>query len=291
MADGRAGGEVELGPYGALDQRWTIRCPDGDLAGVLETLYAALDVSGPAETGTAHATYHLALPDGTQSGRITRDDEVVASPYTLAETVHTLVWAINRQVIERTARPLILHAAGAERDGRVVVLAAPSDAGKTTLVAGLVEHGWGYLGDEALAIAADGTVEGYPKPLTVRPGSFAVLEHLRPAAPPGLDRLFATQWQVPLTERACTGGPLAAVVLPRYDADLVEPAELRVVPATEAMSRLVPCTFAPVHMRLGIDRVQRLAGLVQQVPVHALTYRESGAAIERLHELPGWSPR
>lgn len=278
MAHARATGEVELGPFGALDQRWMIRCPTGALAVLLEELYAALRVRGPAATGTAHASYHLVPPDGGQPGKIARDHEVVASRPTLAATVHTLVWAINRQVLERSQRPLILHAAGAERDGRVLVLAAPSNAGKTTLVAGLAERGWGYLGDEALAIATDGTVEGYPKPLTVRQGSFAVLEHLRPVTPPGLDGVFTTQWQVPMTDRACSGGPLARLVLPRYDPDLEQPAVLHPLPATEAIARLVPCTYAPEHGRLGTDRVQRLATLVERFPALALTYRDGDAA-------------
>ena len=61
---------------------------------------------------------------------------------------------------------------------------AASGSGKSTLTAGLARAGLGYLSDELVALELDGAVPGrllpYPKPITVKPGSFAVLADMDP---------------------------------------------------------------------------------------------------------------
>ena len=66
----------------------------------------------------------------------------------------------------------MLHAAGlADAEGRVVVLSAPSGTGKTTAARHLSRR-LAYVSDETVAIAADGLVVPYRKPLSViEPGT------------------------------------------------------------------------------------------------------------------------
>ena len=73
------------------------------------------------------------------------------------------------------------HASAVARDGVAVVFAADADSGKSTLATILVEAGFDYLTDEATAIDLDtGEVVGYPKPITLDPGSQQLLVHLDP---------------------------------------------------------------------------------------------------------------
>ena len=58
---------------------------------------------------------------------------------------------------------------------------AEADSGKSTLATILVEAGFDYLTDEATALDLDtGEVVGYPKPITLDPGSQQLLAHLDP---------------------------------------------------------------------------------------------------------------
>ena len=78
-----------------------------------------------------------------------------------------------------------------------------SGSGKSTLTAGLARAGLGYLTDELAALdLGSGQLLPYPKPITVKPGSFAVLPELDPDGVPefrsrrGAGRWAGEEWQV-----------------------------------------------------------------------------------------------
>ena len=75
----------------------------------------------------------------------------------------------------RTCTDLLLVHAGAvvTPSGSGVLLPAASGSGKTSLVAGLVRAGWGYLSDEVGAIdPVTRRLCPYPKVLSIKPGMF-----------------------------------------------------------------------------------------------------------------------
>ncbi len=63
---------------------------------------------------------------------------------------------------------VFVHAGVVGVEDRAIVLPGRSFAGKTTLVAALVEAGAEYWSDEYAVLDADGLVHPYPKPLSVR---------------------------------------------------------------------------------------------------------------------------
>ena len=68
---------------------------------------------------------------------------------------------------DRAGALLMLHAAGlTTTQGRVVALVGPSGRGKTT-ASRVLGREFGYVSDETVAIAADGTVLPYRKPLSL----------------------------------------------------------------------------------------------------------------------------
>ncbi len=87
------------------------------------------------------------------------------------------ICGVLNEYASRTRQCLALHA-GAVRapDGRVVLVVGDRFAGKTTLVAGFVAIGWGYLGDESIGVRAGslGAI-AYPKPLSIRSPARALL--------------------------------------------------------------------------------------------------------------------
>jgi hypothetical protein len=106
---------------------------------------------------------------------------------------------------------LLLHSgAVATPDGRVVVVHGESGAGKTTLTTALVAEGLAYLTDETVCLDPDTlTIEPFPKPLTVKPGSQQVLAHLRP----GKGRVDPNSGNWQLEPSALGGPPIPAVEL------------------------------------------------------------------------------
>ncbi len=271
---------VMLGPFGCFGQHFSIRTTDEELGGLLGRLYEPMRT-----VGSGRETVYSLLPvaDGGAPGLVARDDEVLRSSERPDRLLATLVWAINRQVIDGSLdQRLVLHAAAADLDGAAVVLPAPMEAGKTTLVTGLLDRGFGYLSDEAVAVADDLTVEGYPKPLSIDRGSWQVLAHHDPGLPDPLRTYLASQWQVATQEFApvVRQSRLALLVFPRYEPG----APLRLEPLTpaSAVSELFPCIFIRHGERIPRHRLPRLARIAEGVPATRLIYGDLSAACEQI---------
>ena len=63
--------------------------------------------------------------------------------------------AVNISGLDADPERLHLHAAAAVKDGRVVVVAAERDTGKSTTIAHLVKRGWAFVTDETVSLAPD----------------------------------------------------------------------------------------------------------------------------------------
>lgn len=79
------------------------------------------------------------------------------------------VQSIVDEFIVLRARGLApIHAGVVGRDGTVMLLPAPSHAGKSTLVARMIQEGWVYYSDEYALIDEFGLVHPYPRSLLMR---------------------------------------------------------------------------------------------------------------------------
>ena len=136
-------------------------------------------------------------------------------------TLSRLLWHVNRAAVASCADQVLVHAAAAEHDGRALLFPAPMEAGKTTLVAGLVRAGLRYLTDEAAAIDPGSLrVSGLAKPLTIDSGSWNVLAELEPAVDPQVKHYMDTRWHVDVrtirTDALAVSAAPAYVIVPRY---------------------------------------------------------------------------
>jgi hypothetical protein len=263
-----------VGPFEALGQLFEVRTTDRRLAELVEATYACM----AAEKRVGATLYSARAPTAARVGAVHRDTELIGTGWRPSTVLDHLVWAINRQVIERSLGRLVLHAAAAAMDEAVVLLPAPMEAGKTTLVTALLDCGLSYLTDEAAAIDADLVVQGFPKPLSIDPGSWEVLAHHRPADAD--DPYLAQQWQVAAETIATIrrSGRLTLVVLPRYDPAAAP--RYAQVPASDAFAALVPCTFAPPDTSLPAEKVRLLARISRGTTVVRLVYHDLPAACE-----------
>ncbi|HEV8420953.1 MAG TPA: hypothetical protein VGR13_06330, partial [Actinomycetota bacterium] len=70
----------------------------------------------------------------------------------LIDVLQHALWAINRAVQTRVRDYVLLHAGAVARDGKVVLLPAAMESGKSSLVLALLQQGFEYLSDEFGAI-------------------------------------------------------------------------------------------------------------------------------------------
>ena len=73
-----------------------------------------------------------------------------------------------------------LHAASAEKDGKVIIMPAVAESGKTTLTATLLHHGFKLFTDEATSLDQEGYVHPLPFCMNIKEGSWKVLSERYP---------------------------------------------------------------------------------------------------------------
>ena len=138
--------------FRALDLQFSIRTAGADLADYLESILAPL---AAASTGGKPQHVFSVVDDGerfkSRSAVYFDGQPVIRTPSEPQALVY-LLWQLNRSVVAASDRYLLVHAAAATNGGAAGLLPASMNSGKTTLVAGLVQRGLGYLTDEAAAI-------------------------------------------------------------------------------------------------------------------------------------------
>lgn len=267
------GPSLVAGPFACFGQSWRIRADDPALVDLLSELFAPLRSAETEadEDGEPPVDFRITVPSEDHWGEVFRDGESIGAGRRPARVLGKLIWGINRQVIDHVTDRLVLHAAAAaDVQGRVVLLPAPMESGKTTLVTGLLDRGLHYLTDEAAAIDADLNVHGYAKPLSIDPGSWGVLAHHRPDLGEQLNAFLDIQWQVPphrFTE-VVPSGRLALVVFPAYVPD--SPTSFERLDPVTALDLARASTFGPEGRPLPSDKVARLARMASTVPCYHL---------------------
>ena len=217
-------------------------------------------------------------PDGRVA--LSLDDQPLATVADAATAVDWLIWHVNRQVVaEHRHRSLLVHGAAVAVDGGATVLPGRSGAGKTTLTAALVAAGADYLTDEIAVLDTEARwIRPYPKPLTVKAGSWPTIAALTGQRGPS----GTGAWQLPpdrLRPGAVgTAAPVTAVVVPRF-APGAE-ARLRTLDAAAALAHLTSCLFNLAE--LGNRALGALAGLAQRCVVAELVFGDAHQGVAAL---------
>lgn len=176
----------------------------------------------PPAQGDSHRSLTLVREDVGHARRFSlrESDRLIRDSLGPAEAVAMILWQLNQIALETTDY-LVLHAGCVARDGYGIVLSAPMEAGKSTLVTALVLDGFDYLSDEFAAVSLDGRqLRPYPCPITLDWGSFRLFPELAPHLPsefrdPARWHLRASGVRSGSYSKAVNIG---AVVLPQYRA-------------------------------------------------------------------------
>lgn len=191
---------------------------------------------------------------------------------------------LRRLVAETTAYAVTthgcaaLHAGGVRSPcGHIVVLPAPSDNGKSTLVAAFVAAGWDYLGDEAIGVAPRQVALGFPRRLRLDP----VSRHTVGLAHSPDRNTDPVEIRSDVKRLGGEVGPIRAVVFPTYDPD--RPPVIEAVDRHEFLDALLANTLNLA--RVGQPGLEALCELAESVPAYRIVHGDSGAAVSTVTEL------
>lgn len=236
-----------------------LRATDADMVTLLRDLYAPLRVPGPAEHVLSISSTRQDPRSAGARWEVHLDGVRLIRTEAASIAFRHLLFEANRHAIDGTPDLVLVHASAAVLDGRAIVMPGPMGAGKSTLVAALVDAGLGYLTDEVVALdPATGVVVPYPKYISLGPA----LAHLVPDPAVEIRAILGDQRLV--SPEAIRPGAVAAAALPRV---VVFPRYER--GAATAVTRLHPAaalsTLAQHAFHLDHDGPRVLATLATTV--------------------------
>lgn len=137
--------------------------------------------TAPASTSNGDVYYLIDLGRREpRRYRLLRDDEQLIGSRSLADVIHQLMYQLVERVMERTDEFLLIHSgAVVSPRGDGILLPAEAGSGKTTLVAGLVRAGFGFLSDEVGVLdPLTRRLYPFPRAFNFKDGSLSVFPDL-----------------------------------------------------------------------------------------------------------------
>jgi hypothetical protein len=178
------------------------------------------------------------------------DGQLAEIALSQAELAVTVMQFAQRQLIFKEPRYAMLHAAVLARNGCGFLFPATAGSGKTTLTAWLLGHGYGLLSDELASIDEDGTMDGFTRPLNIKPGSRPLLESFEwMRGPIAESRLSCGVTLIPWERQPAERLSASAIIFPSYVAQSgfkLEPLSSGLC-AKELMGSLLNARNLPKH--------------------------------------------
>jgi hypothetical protein len=257
-------------------------------AGVAEALRWHLDpfVRPRDDPGSIDAMIYVAEEDeGSASPPLSyfRGEERLFSDPDPQRVFRFAVWDIHYSASQFVRSFLALHAGAAATQGQGLLLPAPQETGKSTLVAGLLTRGFEYLSDEVGALdPITGRAYPFPKYLHLDPDTVALFPGLEERLE---DRSGRARSSIERTVRpsdldAQVAEPVPVRWLVFMSRDRQGPPRLTAIPRAEAVEEMAKNAFNLYRY------ADRGVVLLARVANAAETYRlEGGTILERANLL------
>jgi hypothetical protein len=266
--------------YRLFEQILHLSAPPGPLAAV-ESLLAALR-SDPADRKEHDPEIGIDIVAHGDRWDIVVGGQLKATCET-ASIVAQVERLLIQTVVAATPHLLTLHAAALQRDGRPLLLAGPSGAGKTTLSIALARAGWSFGSDEIVLLGRNQDLRALPLPPCVKASSFPLIESWFPKLRSALEHerygrivKYLPIRSVPLS------GMRGSVVFLRFDPR--GPNEVQPLDRFGALERLLAqCVFVPPEFQH--DDVAQMLRWHSEQSYYGLSFCDCDAAVAILTHL------
>jgi hypothetical protein len=271
--------------YSALGYEFRIRSTEPQVAFLLHRLLAHFAQEG----GEDLPAYSLFARGGQEGGfQLNMPKGWIREARKAIDLQEFILWDVYMEAIKSCGDYLALHASAASLDGVGMVFPGRQNAGKSTLVAGLVSSGFGYLTDEAALVdLASGFLHPFPKGLVLAHDSVRAIPDLMNRLPEELRDRPSSQYHVAPDEvRVDAIGepcPLRLVIFPRYQESGTTAAES--IPRAEGLMTLLEDSFN--FMTLGDPAFRLAAELSRELHFYRLTVSDLKDAAGVVRQLVG----
>lgn len=277
-----APGVADAGTFCAGEFHFRLLTDHPEVGRELTRVLGSLRVVEPIAPGTDIA--EIALVGRSYGMLVAVDGDHVIRRSSAPAAVAMMLWKLNQLAVAGTPDCVALHAGAVGDERGLVVMPGRSNAGKSTLVTGLVEAGLGYVTDEATLIRPDSlAVVPYPKAIALDPGSFAVFPHLRPAVAASFAADRSRKWHLEPAAVGSVGaeGPISLLVFPTYRSET--PTTTARMTAREVLDQLLVNSFPfDATGPIGFEALVRLADTVPGYRLLAGSLAEGVAAVNSL---------
>jgi len=259
----------------------------------LGELYGQFEVRNPRET---FADFHVSVDPQIKLRQALRpkanfsfDGVEPFDPEPLDQAYPMLERGLDWCVSEHAHQYLIIHAAAVEKNDQAVILPAPTDSGKSTLVAALVLSGWRLLSDELVLIdRKTGLIHPLPRPIRLKNESIPLIRAFHADAYfSGISRDTADgtiAYMRPPKEsvrRQHEPAKPGWIIFPKWIAD----GELEVLPRSKQQTYQSLTQNAFNYSQLGTEGFRVCSALIKQTDCYDFQYsrlEEAVAVFDRL---------
>ncbi|MGB1090646.1 MAG: hypothetical protein ACPGYX_00880 [Oceanobacter sp.] len=189
---------------------------------------------------------------------------------------------------EASSGTVLLHAAGATRDGKTLVMPAVAGSGKSTLAANLLQNGFRILNDDVLPLSPEGKLSCIYQPLKVKQGSWPLAEALFPTLKEA--EVFIRDSQIQLKLHRLSQDQHAdsqrdyqasCIIVPSYQAGAS--AQLQALMPTEAMLAFATADFRFVDF--SDATLDWFSDWVCQLPAYRIIYGDSAQSMALIEQI------
>ncbi len=209
-----------------------------------------------------------------------RLDDLDPMPASRSDVASTVLRHANQRACTDNSVALLMHASAISTPDGVVAFSGSMNAGKSTLVAGLLRRGHTYVTDEAVAIDLDDlSVAAYPKPIGIDTGSYDLFPELAGSANPhSTDRWWVSPLDIGAGAAVTNTSthPLRAIVFVSFAGDGSDHSE-KLDPPDAVLEMTSNLFNLAEHGQAGLDAMARIA---TTLPVYRLTHTGLDPAIE-----------
>ncbi len=288
--------------YQSLSHRFVLASNDAALArrassligGFAQPLADASEAESDANGRAEPLVYSLLVArgaDGQPSYSLHRGDEEVSVSGDPGVVIDQLFWRISGDVVELAEGYLLVHAGAVVTPGGAgVLILGESGSGKTTLVAALVQEGFGYLSDEAGALALQtGLAHPWPRPLGFKQGARSLERFLPIFAPAlaGARGMSSPAAEIHVAVERIRPRAIAAPSRVRYvlDYSYRPGAATRLEPLSRATALATMGSATPRLRYEGQRGLHMLAGLMRGASAHKLVSGDLEQGVRAVCEL------